>query len=129
MKIRLDQETAKTRERYNRIAPIYDLMEWFTETAVFEHWRQNVWALVPSGRVLEIGVGTGKNFAYHRGRDTVIGIDISDRMLAKARRKAGDTDSGIELHQADAQRLGFADNSFDAAVATFVFCSVLTSSG
>ena len=124
MGIRTDQETAKTRDRYNRIAPVYDSMEWVTEWAAFQHWRQRLWTLVPSGRILEVGVGTGKNFTYHRSPDNVIGIDISDRMLVKARQKAGDGDFDIQLHQADAQRLGFADNSFDAAVATFVFCSV-----
>lgn len=124
MKTRVDQETARTRDRYNRIAPVYDWMEWVTERAAFQPWRQKLWVLAPSGRILEVGVGTGKNFTYYRDRDTNIGIDISDRMLAKAGQKTGDTDSGIELQQADAQRLGFADNSFDAAVATFVFCSV-----
>ena len=119
-----DLETAKTKARFNRIAPMYDSMEWVTETAAFRHWRQKLWTLVPSGRVLEVGIGSGKNFAYHSDRVTVIGIDISERMLAKARPKARDMDYAIELYQGDAQRLEFADDSFDAAAATFVFCSV-----
>jgi ubiquinone/menaquinone biosynthesis C-methylase UbiE len=45
-------------------------------------------------------------------------------MLAQARRKAEEMDYGIELHQTDAQQLDFPENSFDGAVATFVFCSV-----
>jgi ubiquinone/menaquinone biosynthesis C-methylase UbiE len=124
MKLEIDQETAKTRDRYNRIAPVYDVMEWASERAAFQNWRQSLWALVPSGQILEVGVGTGKNFKYQRSRDNVIGIDISDRMLVKAWQKAKSADLGVQLHQVDVQRLGFTDNSFDAAVATFVFCSV-----
>lgn len=118
------QETAKTQARYERIAPVYDVMEWVTETTAYQKWRQKLWSLVPAGRVLEVGVGTGKNFPYHPGRTQVVGIDISQRMLARARRKAEKMEQEIELHQMDAQQLDFSENSFDGAAATFVFCSV-----
>ena len=60
------QETAKTQARYDRIAPVYDVMEWVTEAGVFEKWRPKLWSLVPVGRILEVGVGTGKNFVSTR---------------------------------------------------------------
>ncbi|MEW5956092.1 MAG: hypothetical protein AB1801_00085 [Chloroflexota bacterium] len=53
-----------TRTRYNRIAPIYDLMEVLPERR-FAGWRKQLWARVAAGRILEVGVGTGKNFPYH----------------------------------------------------------------
>jgi len=118
------QETARTQARYDRIAPVYDVMEWVTETAAFQRWRQKLWSLVPVGRVLEVGVGTGKNFRYHPEQTEVVGIDIRQRMLAQARKKAEKLEYNIELHQMDAQQLDFPDDSFDGAVATFVFCSV-----
>lgn len=118
------QETTKTQARYDRIAPVYDVMEWVTEITAFHPWRQKLWSLVPAGRVLEVGVGTGKNFRYHPEQTEVVGIDLSQRMLAQARKKAEKLAYDIELHQMDVQQLEFADNSFDAAVATFVFCSV-----
>ena len=117
------QETAKTQARYNRIASIYDLMEVFPERR-FAPMRQKLWSQIPDGKVLEVGVGTGKNFAYHPPEIKVTGIDLSDRMLEQARRKAEELGQSIELKQMDAQHLDFPDNSFDAAVATFVFCSV-----
>jgi ubiquinone/menaquinone biosynthesis C-methylase UbiE len=117
------QETARTEARYNRIAPFYDLMEALPEQQ-FSSWRERLWALVPEGRVLEVGVGTGKNFPYHPPGTKVVGIDISEQMLQRARQRAEELGQYVELRQMDAQQLDFADDSFDAAVATFVFCSV-----
>ena len=117
------KETAKTRARYNRLAPVYDATEVFAERR-FAPLRRRLWSLIPGGRLLEVGVGTGKNFAYHPAEATVTGMDLSDRMLAQARQKAEKLGQAIELHEMDVQQLDFADDSFDAAVATFVFCSV-----
>jgi phosphatidylethanolamine/phosphatidyl-N-methylethanolamine N-methyltransferase len=84
----IDQRaTQLTRARYNRIAPFYDRMERFSDRR-FKPWREKVWAAVPRGRVLEVGVGTGKNFAYHPHNVTVTGIDLADQMLVRARARA-----------------------------------------
>ncbi|MBI5879903.1 MAG: class I SAM-dependent methyltransferase [Chloroflexi bacterium] len=115
--------TRSTRARYNRIAPIYDLMESMTESR-FRPWRKQLWAAVPAGLVLEVGVGTGKNLPFHPRAARMFGIDLSDRMLDRARARARQLGQSIELREMDAQRLGFPTYSFDAAAATFVFCSV-----
>ena len=117
------ERTAKTQARYDRIAPIYDLMELLPELQ-FRFWREKLWAQVPEGRILEVGVGTGKNLPYHPSRLEVVGIDISDRMLKRARQRAEELGKALDLYQMDAERLDFAGDSFDVAVATFVFCSV-----
>ena len=118
------RQTAATRARYNRIAPIYDALEAFTERAAFDAWRRELWAAVPAGRVLEVGVGTGKNLPYYPAGAQVTAIDLSERMLERARRRAADLGTQVDLRLMDAQRLEFTDGAFDAAVATFVFCSV-----
>ena len=115
--------TEATRARYNRLAPIYDAMEVFSERR-FRPWRQKLWSLVPAGRVLEVGVGTGKNMPYYPADAQVTAVDLSDRMLAQARRRAARGGVNVELHEMDAQDLRFEDGAFDTAVATFVFCSV-----
>jgi len=117
------KQTKQTRARYNRIAPIYDLMEILPERK-FIPLRQNLWAQVPVGHILEVGVGTGKNFPFHPDGATVTGIDLSDGMLARAKKRAQSMGKSLDLRQMDVQSLDFADNTFDAAVATFVFCSV-----
>jgi phosphatidylethanolamine/phosphatidyl-N-methylethanolamine N-methyltransferase len=118
-------ETEKTQRRYDRLAPLYDAMEAGVERLAFERWRERLWAMVQGRRVLEIGVGTGKNLPYHPAGSLVAGIDLSARMLARARQRLGEIpDRARLLYQMDAQRLAFADDVFDSAVATFVFCSV-----
>jgi len=117
------QETAATRARYDRIAPLYDWMETLAERR-YSDWRRRVWSLVEGPQVLEVGVGTGKNIPYHPPGLHVVGIDLSQRMLGRARRRAERLGSLITLLQMDAQALDFPDGTFDSAVATFVFCSV-----
>lgn len=115
--------TDATRSRYDRIAPLYDLMEGMSEGR-FRPWRERLWAAVPDGLVLEIGVGTGKNLPYHPRGARMFGVDLSERMLARAQDKAQKTGRAIDLRVMDAQQLGYATHFFDAAAATFVFCSV-----
>jgi ubiquinone/menaquinone biosynthesis C-methylase UbiE len=119
------READRTRTRYNRIAPIYNAMEWIVERAAFRAWRAKLWSLLDDHqRILEVGVGTGKNFPYHPAGAEVMGVDLSERMLAQAQQKRRELETNVPLAQLDAQRMAFAADAFDAAVATFVFCSV-----
>jgi ubiquinone/menaquinone biosynthesis C-methylase UbiE len=120
----MDYQTTITKNRYDRIAPIYDLMEWFTERASFKKWRRLLWSRISAGRVLEVGVGTGKNMPFYPPNAAVTAVDISERMLQRATKRARDLGLDVRLRQMDAQHLDFPDSSFDAAVTTFVFCSV-----
>ncbi len=119
----LGRPTALVRKRYDRIAPIYDLLEGPMEIGA-RIWRGAQWANIGAERVLEVGVGTGKSIAlYPRGAE-VTAIDISPRMLERARRRPVPTGASVELLEADVQALPFGDGAFDIVVATFVFCSV-----
>jgi ubiquinone/menaquinone biosynthesis C-methylase UbiE len=120
----MDQATAITQARYDRIAPFYDAMELFTERSVFGKLRQELWSRISATHIFEVGVGTGKNIPYYPKNSRVTAIDLSERMLERASQKARDLGIELDLFQMDVQKLEFPDNSFDAAVATFVFCSV-----
>jgi ubiquinone/menaquinone biosynthesis C-methylase UbiE len=114
--------TAQTKTRYNRIAPYYDVMEIITERT-FSRWRRQLVSRA-KGTVLEVGVGTGKNFPYYQKGADVTGLDIADKMLLHARSRAAKLDFPVHLMVGDVQSLPFPENSFDMAIATFVFCSV-----
>ena len=76
----------------------------------------------PGQHILEVGVGTGWSLPHFRADSRVTGIDVSEEMLAKARRRAERRRlSHIEgLHLMDAEHLEFPDNSFDAVLALYV---------
>lgn len=110
--------------RYDRIAWVFDWMELPMEKMAAKKWRQMLFSQLEGHHILEMGVGTGKNLAYYPPGKSVTGIDISERMLARARKKAVRLDRPFTLLKMDAQSLEFPDNSFDTLVSTFVFCSV-----
>lgn len=115
--------TARTRARYQRLAAVYDLMELLPERR-FSPWRQELWARVQGERILEVGVGTGKNMPYYPAGKRVIALDLTPGMLRRAQRRAQSLGLAVPLLQGDAQVLPFPDAAFDAVVSTFVFCSV-----
>lgn len=108
---------------YDRIAPVYDLieapMEWFGG-------RDRRARIIDGahGHVLEVGVGTGRNLELYPPDADVVGIDISERMLERARDRASRLERSPELRVADAESLPFEDDRFDTVTATCVFCSV-----
>lgn len=79
----------------------------------------------PGQRVLDVGVGTGLSLPVYPADCQVVGIDLSREMLTKAQEKVEEQGlSHVGLLEMDAQRLSFADSSFDHVVATFVISVV-----
>jgi ubiquinone/menaquinone biosynthesis C-methylase UbiE len=115
--------TDTTRRRYQRIAPIYDLVEKLAELR-YQEWRERLWSQVNGPKVLEVGVGTGKNLPYYPQGANISAIDLTPGMLERAQKKAEKLGVDVELKLGDVQKLDFPDNYFDSVVATFVFCSV-----
>ncbi|WP_445664716.1 class I SAM-dependent methyltransferase [Fodinibius sp. AD559] len=114
-----------TRSRYDLIAPLYNVMEWPIEQLLFKSWRKDLWDQTKGPKVLEIGVGTGKNIPYYPEDIQVTGIDLSPGMLKRAKHQLPKKQQPrITLKQMDAQQMDFPDDTFDEVVSTFVFCSV-----
>ena len=116
--------TQAARKRYNRIAPFYDFMEGLVERSRYSKWRELLWGRVEGNKILEVGVGTGKNFSFYPSDAEVIAIDFSEKMLDRGAEKVRKRGLKIVLQQMDVQNLSFEDNTFDTIIATFVFCSV-----
>ncbi len=120
-----ESKTAEaTRKTYDRIAPVYDLMESLVERSRYSKWRKILWSKVDGNKILEVGVGTGKNFPYYPNNGEITAIDFSEKMLARARQRAEKQKVGVHLQYMDVQNLEFQDNTFDSIAASFVFCSV-----
>ena len=109
-------------DRYERIAPLYDWLDLPFEYGCYRRIRPLLFQGL-SGRLLDAGVGTGRNFPFYPSGSHVIGIDFSPAMLARAKRRINRSiAASIELKTLDVTALDFPDCSFDAAVATFLFC-------
>lgn len=121
---KLSKATGRTRRRYDRNAPMYDMMEHVMETRAFQRWRERLWNIVEGKEILEVGVGTGKNMPFYPAGAEITAIDLSPRMLDRARGRAREIDCSAEVCEMDVQELAYSDDSFDSVVSTFVFCSV-----
>lgn len=121
-----DDTSVVVRRRYDRIAPIYDVLDLSMELLAFRRWRARLWERVGTkpGRLLEVGVGTGKNIPHWPAEAEITAIDLSPRMLTRARRRSTERGTQARLEAMDVEQLSLDDGSFDVAVATFVFCSV-----
>ncbi|API90081.1 methyltransferase type 11 [Marinilactibacillus sp. 15R] len=117
-----DQNT-KIKNRYNRISKVYDLMEKPMESMMMDDWRKELFEKIEGKKILEVGVGTGKNLEFYSTDKEVTGIDFSEKMLEKAKNKSKDKDH-VTLMEMDAENMTFEDNTFDTVVTSCVFCSV-----
>ena len=112
----------KVKVKYDAFAFKYDWWD-AVHRSVEKQRRSLLHAL--AGKILEIGVGTGLNLPCYRRNADVTGCDISGRMLRRAvdrLTKLGE--HRIKLLLMDAHQLLFLNNSFDAVVGIFLFCSV-----
>jgi ubiquinone/menaquinone biosynthesis C-methylase UbiE len=108
-------------DRYERIAPLYDLLDLPFEYSRYRKIRPLLFQGL-KGRVLDAGIGTGRNIQFYPPGAQVVGIDISPAMLARAERRRLSLGAEVELRQMDVTHLDFRDQYFEAAVATFLFC-------
>jgi ubiquinone/menaquinone biosynthesis C-methylase UbiE len=104
-------------------ATTYDLCQWPAEQLGFRALRRRAVADL-SGRVLELGAGTGLNFPFYQAATEVVAVEPDPDMRARAVGRARVAHVPIRLVDAPAEQLPFADHSFDAAAITLVLCSV-----
>ena len=97
---------------------------WSCGRTQLEQYRREVVGAA-TGRVLEVGVGSGLNFPlYGKQVETVVGIDPSPRLLAIARRRADAAGVRAEFLQGSATAIPLADSTIDTVVMTWTLCSI-----
>lgn len=115
--------TERVRRHYDRSAGSYDRIISWAEKALFGGAREWV-CLQARGEVLEIAVGTGRNFPFYPEGVRLSGIELSPKMLDLARRRARELGRDADLRVGDAHNLPFPDASFDTVVVTLALCTI-----
>lgn len=113
-------------EMFNNISKKYDFLNHFLSLGIDITWRKKAVKMLATDKpklILDIATGTG-DFAIEAlalNPDKVIGVDISEGMLAEGRKKLKKRklDDRIELQTGDSERLLFEDNKFDAVIVSF----------
>ena len=119
----MSNQTDIIKKRYDRIAPYFDHIEGMMEKMMFGDLRTSIWQKVSGEKILEVGVGTGKNFPYYPAK-SITAIDFSPAMIKEAQKKRQQLGIVVDLSIMDVQLLDFPDNHFDSIIGTFLFCSV-----
>ena len=122
-KATLSRAPEAVKRSYERIAWLYDFYD--TPMNQLGGWaRRRRLVGKAGGSILEVGIGTGANLKLYAPGAHVTGIDISERMLARARHRAAKLGRRASLLEGDVEKLPFPDRTFDTVLATCVFCSV-----
>jgi len=109
-------------QKYNRFAPWYDLVEGIPDLLGLRKLRQKLLARA-SGEILEVAVGTGKNLSHYHGSSHITAVDVSEKMLHGARKRADRLFLNVAFIVTDAEALPFSDKSFDTVLSSLTTCT------
>src|ERR1700682_4669305 len=115
-------QLSRVRRIYDRDPSAYHRGSALTERRLAER-RRKVGEIV-TGRVLDIGFGTGLSLPHYPLSVEVIGIDASLGMLRFARAEAASLGRQVQLVEMDAQHLGFPDRTFDTVAFNLCLCTI-----
>ncbi len=119
----VEQPQNQAGERFDRIAWAYDYLIYPLERFGLTRTRCQFLSQV-QGRVLEAGIGTGINLACYSNGARLTAIDVSPRMMERAKERARRMGMEVDFRLMEVEHLEFPDATFDYIVATLVFCSV-----
>ena len=111
------------RHEYDAIANEYERKIWFDQSILgLARLRKQLMSKA-QGKILDVACGTGLNFPFFPVDSNITGIDLSPGMLEVARQNAARLGRDANLAVMDAQKLDFADSSFDTVVSTLSTCT------
>lgn len=116
---RTDESQRSVVRTYERIAPVYDLLDAAYEWSWKRRLRSELFRRA-GGRILDVGVGTGCNIPHYPANSEVVGIDSSQEMLKRAGQRARSLGRGMQLLEMNLLDLDLPDDAFDTVVVTFV---------
>ena len=104
-------------------AAVYDTVMWPFERLLLRDWRRRL-TQVASGRILEIGSGTGAQLRWYAPDAEVTALEPDDGMRARLEVRARRSPARVTVTRGRAEDLPYASASFDAAVSAFALCTV-----
>jgi ubiquinone/menaquinone biosynthesis C-methylase UbiE len=108
---------------YNQIADQYEKKIWFDQHILGVARLRRKLLSKASGKILEVACGTGQNLPLFMPNSEITAVDLSPKMLEVARANAATHGLNVDLAVMDAQKLEFADGSFDTVVSTLSTCT------
>ena len=118
---KIRDENRRLQAKYDLAARFYDLLDYPWERQ-YRHWRPQLLGDV-GGRVLEAGVGTGRNIPHYGSDVDLVGVDLSRSMLARAWRRSIKANREVDLRQDDVTVMdSVATADFDWVVSFFLCC-------
>lgn len=113
-----------TRAKWDRAAATFDLMAPYGPEKRWAPFKRDLFARMGDGDILFLAVGTGLDVPLFPEGRTITGIDISQKMLDRARPRTDAYRGELRVRQADVHDLPFADARFDQVFTSCTFCSV-----
>lgn len=111
----------ETKEKYSRFSKIYDFLE---EKLPMNIYKKEAVSML-TGKILEIGIGSGANLKYFNNNMDITGVDFSSGMLKIAQDKANSLGlKNVTLLEMNIENMVFPDETFDSILSTCVFCTV-----
>jgi ubiquinone/menaquinone biosynthesis C-methylase UbiE len=112
----------QTQNKWDRASRTYDLFAAVDDKRLGSE-KQNLLAKA-RGKTLHVAAGTGNDFKFFPVGMDIVSIDISPKMLERAKIKAAAYKGSIELREADVHNLDYPEATFDTVTTVFTFCSV-----
>ena len=112
-----------TKQKWDNAAAAFDLMSAYGPEKRWALRKRELFSRM-HGKVLFLAVGTGLDIQFFPSDQDITGIDISTKMLEKARLRSAQYQGKLELLEMDVHELTFADNTFDQVFTSCTFCSV-----
>ena len=109
--------------KWDRAAGKFDLFGAGSEKR-WAPWKRDFFSKMGDGKILFVAVGTGQDIQFFPPGRNISGVDISERMLEKARPRADAYAGKLDLIQMSVHALDFSDDCFDQAFTSCTFCSV-----
>ena len=113
-----------TRTKWDRAATTFDLMASYGPEKRWEPSKRELFSNMGGGEILFLAVGTGLDVPFFPEGRSITGIDISQEMLDRAKRRTDLYQGNLRVLQADVHDMPFEEGQFDQVFTSCTFCSV-----